>query len=237
MLTPVLEKLLILQDRDGRCRSLEAQITGMPREVATVEAKIAAEKAAMEAGRVELRDLEVKKKGIETEIGQAEGRLAKYKTHQSQVRKNDEYQALGNEIATTQAAIGGLEEQELAVMFEIDAAKARLAAADKVSKENVAAHESRIRMLNERVATLREELKGAEAERTTARAPVEEPVLRIYDRIATRTFPVCAPMRENKCGGCHLKVSGEVESQARNRHSDGKLATCDQCGRILYWEG
>lgn len=237
MLTPVLEKLLILQDRDGHCRALEAQITGMPKEAALVEGKIAAERAAIEAGRIELRDLEVKKKGLENEIGVAEERLAKYKTQQSQVRKNDEYQALGQQIDTTEKEIDGLEEQELAVMFEIDAAKARLAAADKASKEAIAAHEGRIRLLNERVVSLRVELTAAEGERTTARTPVDEPVLRIYDRIAARTFPVCAPLRDVTCGGCHLKVSAEVESQTRVRESDGKLAICDNCSRILYREG
>lgn len=237
MLTPVLEKLLILQDRDGHCRALEAQITGMPKEAALVEGKIAAERAAIEARRIELRDLEVKKKTLETEIGGVEERLAKYKTHQSQVRKNDEYQALGQEIETTEKAIDGLEERALELMYEIDAAKERMAAADKASKEAIAAHEGRIRLLNERVANLRVELAAAEGERTIARAPVDEPVLRVYDRIAVRTFPVCAPLRETTCGGCHLKVSAEVESQTRVRASDGKLAICDHCGRILYWEG
>ena len=41
MLTPVLEKLLILQDRDIRRRGLEAQLRGLPQEIALVEQKIA----------------------------------------------------------------------------------------------------------------------------------------------------------------------------------------------------
>ena len=70
----------------------------VPRDIAAVEQKIAAEKAAIEAARGELQELEVKKKAIENEVGAAEERLAKYKSQQLQVRKNDEYQALGHEI-------------------------------------------------------------------------------------------------------------------------------------------
>ena len=103
MLAPVLEKLLILQDRDAKRLALETQIKAVPRDIAAVEQKIAAEKAAIEAARDELKGLETKKKLIETEIGSAEDKLSRYRTQQSQVRKNDEYQALGHEIESGMA--------------------------------------------------------------------------------------------------------------------------------------
>ena len=80
MLAPVLEKLLILQDRDAKRLGLEAQLKAVPRDIALVEQKIAAEKGAIDTARHELRELESNKKIIETEIGSAEGRLAKYRT-------------------------------------------------------------------------------------------------------------------------------------------------------------
>src|SRR3954467_7612556 len=101
---PVLEKLLILQDRDAKRRGLETQLKAIPADVASTERKIAAEKAEIETARAEAKALEAKKKALETEIGSAEQKLAKYKTQQMTVRKNDEYQALGHEIETTQAA-------------------------------------------------------------------------------------------------------------------------------------
>ena len=66
MLTPVLEKLLILQDRDIRRRGLEAQLRSIPQEVALVERKIASERAAIDAAKNELKELETKKKLLET---------------------------------------------------------------------------------------------------------------------------------------------------------------------------
>src|SRR4051812_11418856 len=58
MLAPVLEKLLILQDRDAKRLGLEAQLKAVPRDILAVEGKIASEKGAIETARLELRELE-----------------------------------------------------------------------------------------------------------------------------------------------------------------------------------
>ena len=234
MLSPLLEKLLILQDRDKRRRDLEAQLASVPKEVAAVEAKIAAEKAAIDAAQHELRELESKKKLLETEIGSAEQKMGRYRTQQLEVRKNDEYRALGTEIETMQAAIGKLEEQELGIMYSIDEARKKFVAASGLLKVNITGHEARIRTLREREVNLRAELAVAVAEVAKVRPDNDELTLKLYDRVSLRNFPACMPVRDSKCGGCHLKISSEVESEIRGRDAKG-LSICDQCGRIVYW--
>jgi len=230
---PALDKILILQDRDGKRLNLEAQIKAAPRDIAAVEQKIASEKAAIESARLEMKELEVQKKSIETEIGVADEKVRKYRTQQLSVKKNDEYQALGHEIENMEKAIGALEEKELAVMYSIDEAKKKFVTAEAVLKQNIVGHEARIRDLRTRETSLATELKQALVEVASAREPIDVPSIRIYDRIAARGLPACVPMRDGKCGGCHLKVSSEIESDSRK--SD-KLATCDQCGRIVYFD-
>ena len=238
MPNPVIETLLILQDRDTKRLGLEAQLKQVPGDVARVEAKIAAEKSAIDAAKQELMSLEVKKKNLENEIGSAEAKLAKYKTQQSLVKKNDEYQALGHEIETTEKAIGDFEGQELEIMYAIDEAKKKFAAAEGVLKGNIAGHEARIKMLRERATSLAAELSAAQAEVAAARTPVDAMKLRLYDRIAVRNMPAVVALHGDKCGGCHLKVSGEAVSGARGKGLDplAQLPTCDQCGRIVFWE-
>lgn len=230
---PALDKLLILQDRDSKRLGLEAHLRAVPGEIAEVERKIAVERAGIDAARGELRELETKKKLLETEIGSAETKLAKYKTQQASVRKNDEFQALGHEIETTEASIGTMEEQELGIMYSIDEAKKKFAEAEAVLKSHIGAHEAKIKTLRELEKNLTEELKSAQADVAAARTQVDEPSLRVYDRIAKRQPLVCVPLRGGKCSGCHLKVSSEVDANARKGEN---LATCDQCGRIVWWE-
>lgn len=241
MASPVIAPLLILQDRDTKRLGIEAQLKATPREVAAVEQKIATEKAAIDAAKSEIRELETKKKLIETEIGSAETRLAKYKTQQSLVKKNDEFKALGHEIETTEKQIGDFEGQELEVMYGLDEAKKKFASAEAVLKANISGHETRIRTLREREGNLSAELKEAQAAVAAAREPVSEPARRLYDRVSARQMPAVVPINGGKCGGCHLKVSSEVESASRGKVPAGAppspLATCDQCGRIVFWEG
>jgi predicted nucleic acid-binding Zn-ribbon protein len=230
---PALEHLLILQDRDQRRLNLEAQLASVPGEIAAVEKKIAADQATIEAARAELQGLEVKKKGLENDIGSAEAKLAKYKNQQMLVKKNDEYQALSHEIDNTTKEISDFEGRELEVMYGIDEARKKFAAAEAELKAHIAGHEGRIRDLRARDINLRAELAEAQAAVAEARGPVDALALRLYDRVAGRTRPVCVPVHAGKCGGCHLKISGEADAAARK--SD-QLATCDQCGRIVWWE-
>jgi hypothetical protein len=231
----VLTQLLVVQDRDARRRQLEQQLAAVPAERAQADRAIAAEKAAIDAAKTELRELETKKKLLETEIGSAETRLAKYRTQQLSVKKNDEYQALGKEIDTTVAAVGALEEQELGIMFKIDEAKKRFVDAEAVLKGNISKHEARLATLAEREKNLAAELVEAKAAVAAARVGVPELTIRVYDRVAARHWPAVAPLRGGKCGGCHLKVSSEAESGSRSA-DPAKLGVCDQCGRILYWD-
>jgi uncharacterized protein len=231
----VLTQLLVVQDRDSRRRQLEQQLAAVPVERAQVEKSIATEKGAIEAAKAELRELETKKKLLETDIGSAEAKLAKYRTQQLGVKKNDEYQALGKEIEHTQQAIGALEEQELGVMYQIDEAKKRFVAAEATLKGNISKHESKLATLAERERNLGADLLAAKEAVTASRVGVPEISIRVYDRVSARHWPAIAPLRGGKCGGCHLKVSSEAESGSRSA-DPAKLGICDQCGRILYWD-
>ncbi len=230
---PAIENILILQDRDGNRRGLETQLAAIPGEIAAVEQKIAVEKNAIETARGELKELETKRRLLEAEIRAAGEQLSRYKTQQNAVRKNDEYQALGQQIATTEAAIDGLEGRELEIMFAIDEAKKKFADAEAVLKAGISGHEARIATLHEREKNLAGELAGVKEQIAAARAGVAAPALRVYDRVAERTWPACTAIRGGICGGCHLRVSGEVETDVRKGEN---LVTCNQCGRIVWWE-
>lgn len=228
-----LEQLLVLQDRDGKRLAFEQQLKAIPRDIAAIEAKIAAEKAAIEAAKAEWHALESKKKQLEVEIGSLQDKIGKYRTQQNQVRKNDEYQALTHEIATAEAAVGKLEEEEIGVMLAIDEAKKKFAAAEAELKANIKGHEAKIAVAKEREKNLQADVAAAQADVARAREAVPAPQLKIYDRIAVRPgHPVCVPVTGSRCGGCHLKVSANVELEARKLE---QVTTCDQCGRVVYW--
>ncbi len=214
--------------------SVEQQLTAVPRDVAAVEAKIAAERQAIETAKAEWHGLEAKKKTLENEIKAAEQKVAKYKTQQLEVRKNDEYRALTHEIETTEGIIGGYEEEELKILYAIDEAKKRFADAEAVLKANISGHEAKIKALREKETQLRAEHEAAVAATNGARTQVPEPQIRLYDRLAKKPgLPVCVPVQGGRCGGCHMRVSSNIEFEARKGEN---IVTCDQCGRVVYWQ-
>jgi predicted nucleic acid-binding Zn-ribbon protein len=101
-------------------------------------------------------------------------------------------------------------------------------------KQNIAGHEGKIRTLRERETQLKGELTQAQAAVAAARAEVPANQVKIYDRVAQKPgHPVCVPVNGGLCGGCHLKVPTHIVSAAR---TGSEIATCDQCGRVVYWE-
>ena len=235
MLSPALEKLLVFQDRDQRRLSLETQIKHAPEEIVTVRRKIDEVRAGLESAKAACRDAEAKRKALETEIGTAEQKTARFKTQQLEVRKNEEYQALGNQIETAQAEVAALEEREIEALYSIDETKKRLKEAEAAAAQEVAAHEGRIKLVQEKEAAMRADLVALQTELEKVREEVPAPSLEAYVRISKRTpLPVCVALREQTCLGCHLKVSNGVLTDVR---SGGRIVYCDNCGRMVYWEG
>lgn len=229
-----LTKLRDFQERDMHRLALEQQLAAVPRDVAAVEAKIAAEKRAIESAKAEWHGLETRKKSLENDIKSAQERAARYRTQQLEVRKNDEYRALTHEIETTEAVIGGFEEEELKVMYAIDEAKKRFAEAEQALKRNISGHEGKITGLRAHERELQAEHAQAVAAATAARAAVPEPQVRLYDRLAKKPgLPMCVAVQGGRCGGCHMKVSSNIEFEARKAEN---IVTCDQCGRVVYWQ-
>jgi predicted nucleic acid-binding Zn-ribbon protein len=234
MLPEWLEKILILQDRDAKKTRIETQIRHIPKEVSACEEKITQLETNLELARKTVQDLELKRKGLESEIAADEDHLGRYKNQQLQVKKNDEYKALTHEIEGMEAKILDLEEAEIQVLLDLDVEKANLSKKQEEIKGEVAYQQNLIKKLGEREINLKKDLEEAEAEVDKARSESSEKYLKPYDRLAkTLKPPVVVPLRDQKCGGCHLKVSSGVDSEVRAKDEN---ITCDNCRRLLYWE-
>ena len=88
-------------------------------------------------------------------------------------------------------------------------------------------------------ATLGEERKieveQLKIEIEETRKEVEPGFLSTYDRVSKIVSrpPYMAPINDQKCTGCHLRVSNDVVSSVL---VEKKITQCDQCGRIVYVE-
>lgn len=227
-----IDKLLVLQERDIRRLDLETQLEAIPADISAVERKIAADKARLDEAKTRLRELDVARKGNDHEISAAEHQIARYKNQQLQVKKNDEYQALTHEIEITKAKVNDLEERGIDLLLKIDDEKARLTEIEAGFQKVMRQHETRIARLQERHGSLEAAVHAARTEVAEARQEISAVALAAYDRVSRLArMPAVVGVIDHTCKGCHLRISSEVEDVARKGE---RIATCDNCGRIVY---
>ena len=87
----------------------------------------------------------------------------------------------------------------------------------------------------DRIQNLKTEIEDLAKDIDEARQTVDAEMLRTYDRVkkVVSRAPYLAPLKDQKCSGCNLRVSNDVISTAL---VEQKLTQCDQCGRIVYVE-
>jgi len=232
MINQQIEKLLILQDRDQVVRRLLGLLESVPKQIEVHQNEITAEKDALQDSRSKLQALEVQRNDLDMQVGSAEEQINKYKNQQLQVKKNEEFQALTHEIDGLKAKISEWEEEEIALMLEIDTEGEVFAKREGVFDDNVAKIQAQIDALEARSKELELELQGAKADFESAKAEVDSSLYTTYDRLASRMkLPVVVPIEQQTCRGCHMKVSTDNSVQAAKGES---LTTCDNCGRVIY---
>ena len=233
MLDPQIEKLLIVQDRDIALQRIQQDLKRIPQERAEMEAEIRTETENIESASQDLKGKEVRRQELDSEVKAKEASLQKFRTQQLEVKKNDEYRALTLQIEQGETTIGELEELEIELMLEIDDARASYEA-EKVRIENrIQTQRSLIDELAERERVLAQSAIDAQAELEAAKSMADPDSLTHYVRVRKlcKRPPYIAPIEEQKCGGCHLRVSNEI---AKASATHGEIHLCDQCGRIVY---
>ncbi|HBR94642.1 MAG TPA: hypothetical protein DEA90_10810 [Opitutae bacterium] len=233
MSDPQIEKLLIVQDRDVALQKIEQELARIPQERSALEAHITTEQANIEAASQALKEKEVQRNEVDTEVKAKESAIARFLTQQLEVKKNDEYRALTQQIEQNQSDIAELEERQIELMLEIDGTRETFEAEKAVIEARIVEQKQEILQLAEREKNLKASINEAQASVVAARSTVHESYLGHYDRVKKlcKRPPYVAPIEAHKCGGCHLRVSNEVSG---NAHLDSEIHFCDQCARIVY---
>ncbi len=234
-LSAPLISVLKLQEADIARQQLETQLKQVPFELAELDKRVAEEKAAFETKRKATQEIEIQRKDMDNRLKSAEAQVLKFKTQQSEVRKNDEYQALTHQIETAEAEVSALETQEIELMMKMDEATAALRAAEAELKRRLADLAGQTALIREKETQCQTKLAAQTGAVEAAAESVPPPWKRAYDSAKARAkrAPFVAAMQDHRCGGCHLRVSNEIAEVAR--HGDKPVA-CDNCGRVVYWQ-
>ena len=151
------------------------------------------------------------------------------------LRRNEEYKALESEIISLTNLESIKEDEQIEVLVKIDDAQSTAKIAQEKIAQKVEGLVQQKKNFEERMLKVRSEILDLEKEIEKTRQSVEVEMLRTYERVkkVVSRAPYMAPLKDQKCSGCNLKVSNDVISTAL---VEQKLTQCDQCGRIVYIE-
>jgi predicted nucleic acid-binding Zn-ribbon protein len=228
-----IEKLLILQDRDRKLRRIRTELAHIEPQRQTMKTRAAAASTSLENAKTRVKELESQRKELELEVESKKQMIAKYANQQLQTRKNEEYRALANEIQTCKEAIFKIEDQEIALMEQGEAAQKEVVRSTQAANEARKLADDQIAQLGIREENLKKELAELETNREELAAAVDSGARGRYDRLMkNKGENVVVGVQHGVCGGCHMKLPPQllVSCQAQQ-----ELVTCSNCGRILYY--
>ena len=230
---PILEKLLILQERDRKLLRLKAELSAVGPQREYLQGKVAKATAEFETVRQRSKQLESDRKRLELEVASKVDFIRKCETQQGATKKNEEYKAFQHQIDTTKTEISALEDQQLALMERAEVVGKEVAEAEKIAKALKAELDKQLAELAAREATLKTELQAAIAARAAQVSEIDPAVVPRYERLLkTKGDNIVVGMPHGTCGGCHMQLPTHVFNAAK---AEQEITQCINCGRILYY--
>jgi predicted nucleic acid-binding Zn-ribbon protein len=232
MLTDDFKNLLILQERDISLAEVETELAAVPKDRKDLETAKKSFLSQVEDKKDAIKQLTVKSNEIASRTEELKAKRVKYKTQQITVKKNDELQALEAEIQNLEKSMSEMDDEALEILMNIDSDKEELVAFEKEVAAKVEEIEDQLIVLKDREKELQGLVEKAKNAKTAAEEAVSQKFFRAYEQVKRQVKPpYVVALNGTNCSGCHLKVSNDIQSLARDTMN---VTNCDQCNRILY---
>ena len=229
----IIEKLLVLQDRDRKLLRVTQELAHIGPERESLRAKAASTQSSLEAAKLRVKQLESERKQRDLEIEGKKSQIEKYLNQQLQTRKNEEYKALTHEIEMAKEVIFKIEDAQIVLMEQAEAAQKEVARATTEAAAAKKLVDDQIGLLNSREENLKKEFAELTATRAQLAGAVDDSTRNRYERIfKSKGENVVVSVEHSACGGCHMKLPPQIVTHCR---AQGEIVTCPNCGRILYF--
>ena len=159
--------------------------------------------------------------------------IGKYSLQQFETRKNEEYRALAHEIESCKEEIRKIEDRELELMEQAEAAQKDVLIRNQAATDVRKLSEEQIRQLDAREQSLKRELQELETNREDLATAAGDQARSRYERLSkNKGENVVVGVQHGVCGGCHMRVPPQLLVTCQGQQ---EIVTCSNCGRILYY--
>jgi predicted nucleic acid-binding Zn-ribbon protein len=229
---PDLERLIRLQHAESELRRVDAGLGAIPQQKETLAARVAEERARLDASRNGLAETQKARRQLEAELQDLEGKRSKYKGQLMDVKTNKEYSAMLHEIEAVEREIRSREDRILEEMERAENLAAEVKQEERAFKEVETRHDEEVRSLDERAATLTRERERSAAERDAVAATLSEEALTLFNRVARLRGAAVAEARDGMCQLCHMVLRPQMYVDLKRNE---EVVQCPACSRILYY--
>src|ERR1700679_1485715 len=169
-----IEKLLVLQDRDRKIHRVQEELAQIAPERETLRNRASSTQTQLDAAKNRVKQIESERKRLELEVESKKTQIEKYANQQLQTRKNEEYRALAHEIETCKADITKIEDKEIVLMEQAEAAQKEVVRATAEATEAKKFAEGQITQLGQREENFKKEFAELQTGRAELAAAVDD---------------------------------------------------------------
>lgn len=170
---------------------------------------------------------------FETKISELTDKIKRLETQQSSVKKLDEFNAITQEITSTEREKINLEQR---VSNLVDKRVEEEEILEKI-RESLSSSETSSVQIEEEIKSsmqkINEEGQSLKEKRDQLVEVADPQVLKIYERLLkNKKDRVIVPIENRACSGCHIALTAQHENLVRKGEN---LTFCEHCSRIHYW--
>ena len=226
-----IKDVLELQTADMKTKRMNRRLKDIPSEKKEIISGMEMEKEKVVKAKGKMLETEKEIKSLEMKLDSINAKINDMQQKSAMVKKNEEYKAFLNEIASQKSFISSLESKQLGYFEQQDADKKALATAEKSLKNMENEAKESIKDFEEMEKVLQAEIEKALQDRKPLLEKLDVEVLPIYNRLIKKDGEPLVRVRNNTCGYCHLKLTPQTVNDAKK----GQVTCCDSCGHLIYF--
>jgi hypothetical protein len=231
---PDLERLIRLQETELLIKHFVERIEQLPVKMAELEGKLDGTQQQLKSNKDRLAKLASEKRKLEGSIQDLEQKISKYKNQLTEVKTNEQYRSLLNEIEFGNSQVRKIEDEILLNMEEEEHIRRDVFQIEwQLASEQDAVNGEK-KAAKVEVEEDRRLLAAAEEDRNRLVELIDPALYDRYTQIASfRKGVALARAADESCQACHVRIRPHLLSLVMSGET---IVACDSCDRILYWK-
>jgi hypothetical protein len=228
---------LDVQELDSKLDRLRHQLANLPesKELAALAATRAEVDDQTRDARIRVDDLTRDQKKSDADVEQVKARRKRDQDRMDQglVNNPKDLERMQQELVSLERRISELEDIELDVMEQLEAAQTELEKLSGRLAELDDKTHALTKTRDERTGEIDEQRASVTAERAQTASGIPEDLMTVYTRLREQKGGVgAAALRARRCGGCSLELTA-ADLRVISQAPSDELLRCEECNRIL----